>query len=217
MVSETKPLRQQLALYVVTDDRPDAEDLLRVIKEALEGGATAVQLRRKADDGGRLIQLGQAIRQVTRAFDALYFVNDRVDIALLTDADGVHVGQSDISCRDVRKLLGRKIIGVSASSVEEAQSAVLDGADYLGVGAIYPTLSKLDADLCGLGGLRQITESIDVPVVAIGGITLGNVMQVIGAGADGIAVVSAVMQATDVAAASATFLQRIRSGRPSVE
>ncbi len=189
-------LRQKLSLYVVTDDRADVRDQLRVIERALKGGATTIQLRRKDDDGRVLVELGHQIRELTNRYQALYIVNDRVDIALLTDADGVHVGQSDIPCRDVRKLVGDKMIGVSAGTVEEAQTAFWDGADYLGVGAIFPTSSKPDADLCGLSGLKSITSKVeDIPIVAIGGITLTNAARILSAGADGLAVVSAVMSA----------------------
>lgn len=199
-------LQRQLGVYVVTDERPDVNHLLFVIAQALKGGATAVQLRRKHDGGRALVKLGQEIRRITREYAALYIVNDRVDIALLTDADGVHVGQSDISCEDVRRLVGDKTIGVSAATVDEANTAVRDGADYLGVGAIFPTPSKTDADICGLEGLQDIALKVTtVPIVAIGGITLNNATSVVGAGADGLAVVSAIMQATDPVAASTTL------------
>jgi thiamine-phosphate pyrophosphorylase len=206
-------LRDRLRLYVVTDERPDIEDLLRVVRAALAGGATAVQLRRKHDDGGQLVELGRAIRKLTHEFDALYFVNDRVDVALLTDADGVHLGQSDISCRDARTLVGDKIIGISARTVDEAVAAARDGADYLGVGAVFPTTSKSDAELCHLDGLRAIASRTDIPIVAIGGITVDNVQEVIRAGADGAAVVSAVMQAPDPAAASRLLLAHMEMAR----
>ncbi|MDQ0190686.1 thiamine phosphate synthase [Alicyclobacillus cycloheptanicus] len=225
--ASNEPLCTRLGVYVVTDERADLDGLLGVIDRALKGGATAVQLRRKRADGRELVALGREIRRLTEAYHALYLVNDRVDIALLTDADGVHVGQSDLSCRDVRRLVGSKIVGVSAATVQEARQAVLDGADYLGVGAVFPTSSKDDADVCGLDGLRAVVTGLSnivtgptdraaglsdarpeaapgrrVPVVAIGGITLDNAPQVLAAGANGLAVVSAVMQADDPAAAS---------------
>lgn len=190
-----KNLAEHLQLYVVTDERPDVYALLDVVREAIRGGATAVQLRRKYDDGHKLVEIGHAIRRITQEMDALYIVNDRVDVALLTNADGVHVGQSDISCSDVRALVGGKIIGVSASNVREAVAAVRDGADYLGVGAIYPTTSKLDADMCGFTELSEIAHITDVPIVAIGGITKENATEVLEYGAHGVAVVSAVMSA----------------------
>jgi thiamine-phosphate pyrophosphorylase len=206
-----KQLRHRLSVYVVTDERPDIEEQCRVIEQALQGGATAIQLRKKQDDGRVLVRLGHRIRTLTHRYNALYIVNDRVDIALLTGADGVHVGQSDISCLDVRRLFGNGIVGVSVATVAEAQAAFHDGADYIGVGAIFPTPSKTDADLCGLKGLAAIANEVrEIPIVAIGGITLSNATGVLSAGADGLAVVSAVMQAIDPVGASREFGQLIQ-------
>jgi len=204
-------LTQKLAVYIVTDERPDTQSLLCVVEQALKGGATAVQLRRKRDDGRRLVELGRELRRLTHRYEALYIVNDRVDIALLTEADGVHVGQSDISCRDVRRIAGSGIVGVSAATVDEARTAVADGADYLGVGAVFPTSSKTDADLCGLSGLGTIASQVSgIPIVAIGGISLANAAHVLSAGADGVAVVSAVMQAGKPATATCELARIVR-------
>jgi thiamine-phosphate pyrophosphorylase len=196
-VDEMNRWEERLQLYVVTDARKEVNSLLQAIEEALAGGATAIQLRRKKEDGRELVQMGHAIREMTRRSGALFFVNDRVDIALITDADGVHLGQSDISCLDAKQLLGDKWVGVSAGSVSEAQQAVKDGADYLGVGSVYPTQSKADADLCGVDGLRDIVRQVSgvVPVVAIGGIQSVHVPEVMATGVQGIAVVSAVLSA----------------------
>ncbi len=205
-------LKDKLGVYLVTDERTDVDNCLRVVHQALEGGATTIQLRRKHDDGRVLVEMGHAIREMTRAYHALYIVNDRVDIALLTDADGVHVGQSDIAYKDVRKLLGKdKIIGVSVSSLEEAKGAIHDRADYLGVGSVFPTSSKSDADLCGIRGLQEIAnlarerQTKPTPIVAIGGITATNAPDVLQAGAHGLAVVSAIMQAQNPAEAARNF------------
>ncbi|CAM3988859.1 thiamine phosphate synthase [Alicyclobacillus pomorum] len=206
-------LKDRLQLYVVTDERPDTDSVLQAVREAVAGGATAVQLRRKNEDGRRLVEMGHAIRRITREFGALYFVNDRVDIALVTDADGVHVGQSDIPCKDVRALMGDKFVGISAATVEEAKQAERDGADYLGVGALYPTSSKADAEVCGVEALEEILQVVSIPVVGIGGISLENVQDVIRAGADGVAVVSAVMLAANPRSASQQFLEQIRAAR----
>lgn len=218
-------LSDRLSVYLVTDERPDINSLLAVVRQALIGGTTVVQLRRKHDDGRMLVDVGRELRRLTREFGALYIVNDRVDVAMLTDADGVHVGQSDIACADVRRLVGPdKIIGVSATTVAEAEGALADGADYIGAGSVYPTASKDDADISGLDGLRDIVETAaaaraaaaargvpvaetaaaarGVPVVAIGGINQHNAAEVLATGADGLAVVSAIMQAADPAAAS---------------
>ncbi len=206
-------LKDKLQLYVVTDERPDLDSVLQAVREAVAGGATAVQLRRKHEDGRRLVEMGHAIRRITREFGALYFVNDRVDIALVTDADGVHVGQSDIPCKDARALMGDKFVGISAATVEEAKQAERDGADYLGVGALYPTSSKADAEVCGMEALEEILQAVSIPVVGIGGISLENAQDVIRAGADGIAVVSAVMLAANPRSVSQQFLEQIRAAR----
>ncbi len=133
---------------------------------------------------------------MTRERGVLFFVNDRVDVAYVVDADGVHIGQDDMNISDARSLLGPdKIIGVSAETVQEAVEAEQSGADYLGVGAVYTTLSKPDAGYTGLSGLREIVQAVRIPVVAIGGITAANAAEPLAAGACGVAVVSAVMSA----------------------
>ncbi|SFU46276.1 thiamine phosphate synthase [Alicyclobacillus macrosporangiidus] len=207
-------LQQALKLYVVTDERPDGEALLPIVERAIAGGATAVQLRRKQELGRRFVELGRALRELTRRAGVLFFINDRVDVAAIVDADGVHVGQDDISCRDARRLLGpEKVIGVSAETVEEAVAAELDGADYLGVGAVYPTQSKPDAGFTGLDGLTEIVRSVRIPVVAIGGIGLANAGEPMRCGASGIAVVSAVMSAPDPEAAARALRSRVDAER----
>lgn len=206
-------LAQRLFLYVVTDERTDVAELLPILEQAIRGGATAVQLRRKAELGRRFIEIGQAIRTLTREYGVLFFVNDRVDVAALVEADGVHVGQDDISCEDARRLLGPDMyIGVSAETVTEALEAQRQGADYLGVGAVYPTLSKPDAGFTGLDGLRQIRDAVNIPVVAIGGISPDNAAAVMSAGAHGIAVVSAIMSAAVPARAAEDFVRSLRTG-----
>lgn len=205
-------LTPRLQLYVVTDERADTSTFLTLLREAIAGGATAIQLRRKNDDGRKFVELGRAIRSLTQELGVLYFVNDRVDVALLTDADGVHLGQTDISCKDARQLIGSdKIIGISASSVSEAKIAWEEGADYLGVGAIYPTSSKEDADICGLNGLRTIAAHSPLPIVAIGGITASNAPESLRAGANGVAVVSSIMRAFDPKQATEQLLQSIHT------
>jgi thiamine-phosphate pyrophosphorylase len=202
-------LAEELQLYVVTDERPDGEQLLPIVRAAIAGGATAIQLRRKQELGRRFVELGRAIRAITRESGVLFFVNDRVDVALLVDADGVHLGQDDIPCRDARHLMGDRIIGISAETVAEAVQAERDGADYLGVGAVFPTQSKPDAGYTGLDGLRQIVQAVQIPVVAIGGIQHSNMESVMQTGAAGIAVVSAVMSAHDPKAAASALSQTL--------
>lgn len=209
MLLDKEKLREALTLYVVTDDRPDHDEIMYVLRRALEGGATAIQLRRKHEDGRALVDLGRNIRDLTHEYHAYYFVNDRVDIALITEADGVHVGQSDISCSDVRALLGpRRIIGVSACSKAEAIEAQHAGADYLGIGSMVPTDTKPDADLCSLEELQQIAKAVSIPIVTIGGMTKENASAMVRAGACGVAVVSTVMKATNPRE-QAAILQRL--------
>ncbi len=206
-----KQLAHKLSVYVVTDEREDVDEQLRVIEMALQGGATTIQLRRKREDGRALVEYGRRIRELAYRYNALYIVNDRVDIALLTDADGVHVGQSDISCQDVRRLVGDRIVGVSARTLVEAKTAFEDGADYIGAGAIFTTQSKDDAVVCGLSGLEAMAKAVpQIPIVAIGGINLQNAPDVLSAGADGLAVVSAIMQAVDPTSASREFHKLIK-------
>ncbi|MCL6637130.1 MAG: thiamine phosphate synthase [Alicyclobacillus sp.] len=204
-------MQKRLQVYVVTDERPDGDSLLDTVRQALAGGATAIQLRRKQELGRRFVELGRAMRALTREHGALFLVNDRVDVALVVDADGVHVGQDDISCADARRLLGDRIVGVSAETVAEAEAAVRAGADYLGVGAVYPTTSKPDAGYIGLAGLEQIARRVSLPVVAIGGIQVATAAEPIRRGAAGVAVVSAVMSAADPAAAVRDLAAQVRS------
>lgn len=203
-------LREQLQLYVVTDERPDGEELLPIIRSAIFGGATAIQLRRKQELGRKFVELGRAIRTITLEYGVLFFINDRVDVAQIVDADGVHIGQDDMSCQDARRILGDKIIGVSAETIEEAVVAQQEGADYLGVGAIYPTKSKADASLTGIEGLRNIITSVQIPVVAIGGIGKEQVAETMQTGTAGVAVVSAVMSALQPQAATIELYKRIK-------
>ncbi len=189
-----------LSVYVITDRRL-AEDrsILDVVRAAIRGGATVIQLREKEATTREMVELGQALLQITREAGVPLIVNDRVDVALAIDADGVHVGQDDMPAAIARRLIGPdKILGVSAETVEEALAAQRDGADYLGVGDIYGTTTKPDAGPpIGLEGLRRIVEAVTIPCVGIGGITPENAAAVVKAGAAGVAVVSAVMAAPD--------------------
>ncbi|EJY57109.1 thiamine-phosphate pyrophosphorylase [Alicyclobacillus hesperidum URH17-3-68] len=202
--------KSKLAVYAITDDREDTKSLLAAVEAALAGGATAIQLRRKRDDGGPMLRLGLEIRRLTREAGALYIVNDRVDIALLTEADGIHVGQTDIPCKRVRELAPDKLIGLSARTTAEALEAERDGADYVGVGAVFPTTTKADAIHSGIDTLRAIAGTSSIPVVAIGGIDIARAPQVLAAGADGLAVVSAIMSAPSPRDAARAFASLYR-------
>ncbi|MFO7784518.1 MAG: thiamine phosphate synthase [Thermodesulfobacteriota bacterium] len=161
---------------------------------AAAGGADVVQYRQKQGSTRSLIETAAQIKTVCRAAGAVFIVNDRIDVALAVEADGVHLGQEDFPIRLARELLGpERIIGGSASTPEEARACVEDGADYIGYGPVFTTTSKDDAGpACGLEGLRQLCGSIDVPVIAIGGVSQDNAARVLESGAHGIAVISSV-------------------------
>ena len=177
------------------------------VEAALTGGATVVQLREKHCSSREFYELAVRVRAIARRFGAPLIVNDRVDIALAARADGVHVGQSDLPCAAVRRLVGEgMLVGVSAGSVAEALAAAREGADYLGVGAMYATGTKEDAGLVTMEELKNIRRAVELPIVVIGGInkaTLGNFK---GMGIEGIAVVSAIAAQKDPAAAARELL-----------
>lgn len=172
------------------------------MEAALEGGAPAVQLRDKEASARELVALGHRLREVTRAAGALFFVNDRLDVALTVGADGVHLGPDDIPVSAARAAVPERfLIGYSTDDPIEAEAAVAAGADYLGCGTVYPTSSKADAGRSiGLDGLRRVVEAVAVPVVGIGGIGAAHAADVAATGAAGTAVIGAVMQADDPAA-----------------
>lgn len=193
-------LRARLrGLYVITDERlSDPETSARA---ALQGGAKIIQLRDKTHSTAQLLPLAHRMRQQAHAFGAAFIVNDRVDIALACQADGVHLGPDDLPVEAARLLLGpHKIIGASCGSMEEARQAEISGASYIGAGAVFGTLTKADAgEAIGLETLRAIASATRLPVAAIGGININNVRSVIEAGAQMACVVSAVVGAGDAA------------------
>jgi len=163
------------------------------------------------------VETAEKIKELTEEADIPLIVNDRLDVALAVDADGVHVGQDDMPAALARQLMGGKIVGVSATTVEEALQAQADGADYLGVGPIYPTGTKPDAvPPIGLEGLAQIVRAVEIPVVAIGGISEENAAEVIACGAEGVAVISAVVSAPDIAAAARHLRETLETARKGV-
>ena len=206
-------------LYVVTDrelskGRSDAE----VARMAYEGGADVVQLRMKSADGREMLEQANLIRRYADEMCKLFIVDDRVDIAMASGADGVHLGQSDMPLEAARKLMGDDaIIGISVDNVEEAVAAQEGGADYVGVGAVFQTSTKPDAQQgVGLGAVFEVRQAVDIPVVAIGGINRGNIQDVIRAGADAVAVVSAVVAQDDVSAAAHELRDLILKVRPHI-
>lgn len=200
-----KCAKKDLLLYAVTDRRwlADGETLYQVVEQAIDGGVTFVQLREKGLAKDLFLEEAKEIKKLCNARKIPFVINDSVDIALAMDADGVHVGQSDMEAGDVREKLGPdKIIGVSAQTVEQAKLAEAHGADYLGVGAVFATGSKDDAVEVGPQTLRDICQAVSIPVIAIGGISKENVSQLTGSGICGIAVISAIFAQKDVKAAS---------------
>jgi thiamine-phosphate pyrophosphorylase len=203
-------------LYVITDAAlAPGRSHIEIARAALAGGADAVQLRDKSATAQNLCAAAIEIQPMTRKFGAVFLVNDRVDVALLTGADGVHVGQEDLPAREARRLLPRPaVLGVSAGTREEAKKAAREGADYIGVGPIFATPTKPDAgEPLGLEELAAMVRAVAIPVVAIGGIDHENVTAVIHAGAAGVAVVAAVVSATDMAAATRALKSRILEAR----
>lgn len=196
--------KKDLLLYAVTDRGwLNGDTLYHQVEQAIQGGVTFVQLREKELDEDQFLEEAKEIQRLCRKYHVPFVINDNVKIAAQIDADGVHVGQSDMAAGDVRKKLGPdKIIGVSAQTVEQALLAQKMGADYLGVGAVFHTGSKADADDVSHDTLRAICEAVDIPVIAIGGIGTGNVMQLSGSGICGIAVISALFAQPDIKAAA---------------
>ena len=192
--------KENLLLYAVTDRSwLGGQTLYQQVEEALEGGATFIQLREKNLDDAETLKEAVLLQELCKKYKVPFVVNDKVEVALKMDADGVHVGQSDMEAGNVRQLLGPdKIIGVSAQTVEQALLAQERGADYLGVGAVFPTGSKSDAVEVDHDTLRAICQAVDIPVVAIGGISRENVSRLSCTGICGIAVISAIFAQTDI-------------------
>ena len=201
-----------LSLYLVTDNSDDVEKFLKTIEEGIKGGVSIVQIREKTADTLDFYNLALKVKEITTKYNVPLIINDRVDVALAIDADGVHVGQSDMPCDVTRKLIGNdKILGVSAATIEEAQKAEMDGADYIGTGAVFPTATKDDAPKITKKDLKEVVDSIDIPVVAIGGITLDNAHELKDTGIAGLSVVSAIMSAENPKKASEELLNIFNS------
>ena len=216
-------------LYPIVDPGPpegaSAEEGARraeaLAAAILRGGGRILQLRMKGPVGGwgtgAVLAAARRLRSLTRDTGTLFIVNDRVDVALLADADGVHVGQEDFPCREARRLLGgRHVIGVSTHTVEEARAAVHDGADYIGFGPMFPTTTKTRTrPRRSLDLLREVRAAVSLPLVAIGGITRERIAAVREAGADSVAVISAIAGAADPESATRDLLRIARGGEPS--
>jgi thiamine-phosphate pyrophosphorylase len=203
------------SLYLVSDpyDPANPDRYFERIRDALRGGTTLLQFREKKATSKQLFTIAKALKKLAEPFHVPLIINDRVDLALAVDADGVHVGQDDLPAQVVRRLIGDdKIVGVSAATVAEAAQAEADGADYLGVGSVFPTRSKSDATATSIEELKAIRQTVHIPIVAIGGINEVSLRQLDPADIDGIAVISAILSQQDVTGAAKklkkSFLQR---------
>ena len=192
--------KKDLLLYAVTDRHwLNGRTLYSQVEEALKGGATFIQLREKELDEEHFLEEAKEIKELCRRYRVPFVINDNVEIALAADADGVHVGQGDMEAGDVRAKLGPdKMIGVSAQTVEQAVMAEQNGADYLGVGAVFPTGSKADALEVSHDTLKAICKAVKIPVIAIGGISKETILELSGSGICGIAVISAIFAKDDI-------------------
>jgi thiamine-phosphate pyrophosphorylase len=206
-------------VYLVTQASLSAgRTTAEIVADAIDGGVGVVQLREKDRTARERYELGRELRELTREAGVTFVVNDRVDLAQVLDADGVHLGDDDLPVPVARDLLGEDaIIGRSVSTVEDARDAEAAGADYLGVGAVFATGSKDDIDeeehAVGTDRVAAIAEAVDIPFVGIGGITAENATEVVEAGADGVAVITAITRADDPAAATADLATAVEHGR----
>jgi thiamine-phosphate pyrophosphorylase len=200
------PALRKARLYCITTSPKDGKSLLGTAESALKGGADILQLRDKDLSGRELLALAVQLRELCRKYGALFIVNDRLDVALAAKADGAHLGQEDLPVKEAKRLVPENfIIGCSTHSLEQAKKAEEDGADYIGCGPIFKTPTKPDAGSVGMGLVRQYREHIKIPFVAIGGIDLSNVKDIVNAGAPCVAVVRALFGAEDVEASAREF------------
>ncbi|HHY22055.1 MAG TPA: thiamine phosphate synthase [Bacilli bacterium] len=200
-------------LYAITGEEfHRGRDLITVMEEAIQGGADIIQLRDKKSSKLEVLQKARALRELTKKYDVTFIVNDHIDVALSVDADGIHLGQDDLPLVEARKIVGpNKIIGISTHAIEEAREAEKNGADYIGVGPIFATKSKEDVtDPVTTNYIQQVVQEMTIPFVAIGGIKLHNVDEVLQAGATRICAISEIVGATDVRAVCESFIEKIK-------
>lgn len=207
---------KQLTLYAVTDRKwlQNGQTLAGQVEQAILGGVTVVQLREKHAGAAEFLALAQEVKQVTDRYQVPLIINDNLEVALAVDAAGIHVGQADLAAAAVRQTMGdKKVVGVSAQTVEQALAAEQAGADYLGVGAVFPTSSKADAVEVDFATLQAICQAVQIPVVAIGGITAENMTALQGSGIVGVAVISAIFGKPDVKKAAQDLTDKWKSLR----
>ncbi len=191
--------RADYSLYLVTDRHClSGKDLFHSVDQAIKGGVTVVQLREKTASGREFYQIGLKLKEITTYHKVPLIINDRVDIALALDANGVHIGQDDLDAEVIRRLIGNeKIVGVSAKTIAQAKTAVENDVDYIGVGAVFPTSTKVDARELSFSDISELCNKIDIPVLGIGGINQENISKLNDIGLDGICVVSAILGKED--------------------
>jgi thiamine-phosphate pyrophosphorylase len=204
--------RRLTGLYAIIDSQAlSGRNYIEVAQGLIRGGAKAIQLRVKLRSESELLPIAQGLREICSKHDVLFIVNDYLDVALAVDADGLHLGQKDFPVSVARKLLPiDKIIGCSVNTVDQATAAEANGADYIAVGSIYPTSSKEGARVVGIERLRQVRQAVSLPLVAIGGINKDNVAEVLDAGADSVAVISAILKADDIEEAARQIVAAFR-------
>lgn len=206
-----KKSKIDLSLYLVTEESIAIEDLTKIITESVSGGVSIVQLREKNNSSLSFYKKASALKQLLNELSIPLIINDRVDIALAVAADGIHIGQDDLPLPVIKQMVpDDMIIGVSVSTLEEAIEAERNGADYIGVGSVFPTKTKQDATLMAIEDLEEICRSVSIPAVAIGGITADNISSLSDSGLSGTAVVSAIMNADSPKTASEFLLKIIK-------
>ncbi|MGB4437762.1 MAG: thiamine phosphate synthase [Sedimentibacter sp.] len=201
--------KNSLLLYVITDSTWLGEKTLpMVVEEAIKGGATFIQLREKNLGYDEFLKTAKEVKAVTDKYNIPFVINDNIDIAVAVDADGAHIGQSDEEVKMAREKLGPdKIIGLSAGTVEQAVKAEQNGADYIGVGAVFNTSTKLDANTVTFKTLKEICQTVSIPVIAIGGISKDNILKLSGSGIVGVSVISAIFAQEDIKKATSNLLE----------
>ena len=203
--------REALRLYLVTNRYQDSlESFLEKIETACRSGVTIIQLREKNLTTNQYYQLAKQVKEITEAYQVPLIIDDRLDVCLAVDAAGLHIGDDELPVSVARQVLGpEKILGVTAKTVKRALEAEEGGANYLGTGAIFPTTTKENAPITLISTLKTICQRVDIPVVAIGGLTSENIDQLIGTGIAGVAVVRDLMQAEDIEAKTQAFLTKL--------
>ncbi|GFR37542.1 hypothetical protein PRECH8_08380 [Insulibacter thermoxylanivorax] len=203
---------REFRLYAITgEEYHPGRSMLEVMEEAIKGGADIVQLRDKKGTKREILEKAYALRELTARYNVTFIVNDHIDIALACEADGVHLGQDDLPLSEARKLMGKRIIGISTHRIEEARAAEAEGADYIGVGPIFPTKTKEHAKPVTTEYIKQVEREIKIPYVAIGGIKLHNVDDVLAAGARRICAVSEIVGSPDPAETCRAFIRKIEA------